>query len=173
LLVSWLSPAVGEGNGGSEVVLGEVPVSARLTMGSDRMRLFFTRTRIIAAHAGKSRTGTGASTSLLLGSWGSGIAGVFGRGKKSVGSQALEILNPSDILRWDKDNFSIKYDEVVSAELVEGELYTVIKILTGEEKLEFHTGKHFDDVASLMGELLGAKLTVRRAPSDASGSDDR
>ena len=170
--ISHLSSPGGKIDRVSEVVLGEVPVSARLAMGSDQLRLFFTHTRIIAAHVGKSGAGTVAATG-FLGSMGSGFAGIFRRGKESVGSRELETLNPSEILHWDKDNFAIAADEVVSAELLEGEFQTVIRILTGEEKLEFRTGKHFDDVASLMGDLLGEKLTVRRARRDDSEVRDR
>ena len=167
-----MSHAGFEADRASEVVLGEFPVSARLAMGSDRLRLFFTRTRIIAAHESKSGAGTVAATG-FLGAMGSAFAGIFGRGKRSVGSGELETLVPSEILRRNRDNFAIAADEVVSAELVEEELQTVIRILTGDEKMEFRTGKHFDDVASLMGDLLGEKLTVRRAGRDVSGVEDR
>ena len=153
-------------------MLGEFPVSARLAMGSDRLRLFFTRTRIIAAHESKSGAGAVAATG-FLGAMGSALSGIFGRGKRSVGSGELETLVPSEILRRNRDNFAIAADEVVSAELVEEELQSVIRILTGDEKLEFRTGRHFDYVASLMGDLLGKKLTVRRVGRDGSGVEDR
>ena len=155
-----------------ELVLGEFPVSARLAMGTDRLRLFFTRTRIIAAHESKSGAGSVPATG-FLGSMGSAFAGIFGREKKSVGTRQLDILNPSEILSWSKDNFTIAASEVVSAELVEEEFQTLITILTGDEKMEFHTGKHFDDVAALMSDLLGAKLTVRRFRRNVSGVEDR
>jgi hypothetical protein len=67
-------------------------------------------------------------------------------------------------LATDRENFDIKYTDVVEAELVEEEFYSVIRLLTVREKLEFRTGKSFDYVASLMGEFLADRMAVQRAP---------
>jgi hypothetical protein len=155
------------GKAGSEPVLGDVPVVAQLAMGSERLRLFFTGSRILVVHVGKRGAAALAGTTFF--GWFSGaVEDIFKRGKESVTKTGLETLTPEQILATDRENFDIKYTEVVSAELVEEEFYTVIRLLTGKDKLEFHTGKSFDYVASLMREFLADRMVVHRAPPTES-----
>jgi hypothetical protein len=155
------------GKAGSEPVLGDVPVVAQLAMGSERLRLFFTGSRILVVHVGKRGAAALAGTTFF--GWLSGaVEDIFKRGKESVTKTGLEALTPDQILATDRENFDIKYTDVVEAELVEEEFYSVIRLLTVREKLEFRTGKSFEYVASLMGEFLADRMVVHRAPPTES-----
>jgi hypothetical protein len=52
-------------SGGQETILGEIPVFARLSIGTERLRLLVTGSRLIIAHDGKRGTGALGVTSLF------------------------------------------------------------------------------------------------------------
>jgi hypothetical protein len=136
------------------------------------LRLFFTDSRILVVHVGKRGAGALAGIS-FFGLLSGAVEDLFKRGKESVSLRGLETLSPDEILSMDRDNFDVKYADVISAELVEEEFQTVVRLLTGEEKLEFRTGLKFDDLASLMREFLADRLNVRRASDTGSRVDHR
>jgi hypothetical protein len=151
----------GESKRETELVVGDFVVVARLGFGSERLRLFFTDNRIIAAHIGKR--GAGAITGAM--------EDIFKRGKESVSQRGIEKHTASEILAMDRDNFEIKYGEVISGELVQGEFNTVIRLLTGNDKFEFRTGKSFDHVVALMRRFLGERIEVQRLSGTRSHVD--
>src|SRR5712692_4704894 len=100
----------------SETVIGEVPVIMRLNVGSERLSLLFTSSRIIVARVGKR--GAGGTASLPL--WAmlsGGIEGLFKWRKEKAKKKAATALTPERILASDKDNFPVPYEEIVSVEL--------------------------------------------------------
>lgn len=160
----------GESKRETELVVGDFVVVARLGFGSERLRLFFTDNRIIAAHIGKR--GAGAITGASFFGWLSGaMEDIFKRGKESVSQRGIEKHTASEILAMDRDNFEIKYGEVISGELVQGEFNTVIRLLTGNDKFEFRTGKSFDHVVALMRRFLGERIEVQRLSGTRSHVD--
>ena len=152
-----------------EVVLGRIPVIAQLTLGSQRLNLFFTDTRIIMADVGKRGAGSVTATS-FLGKLGDAFEDLLKGGKESVGKRKLETLRPSEILSLDKDNFAIGYDEVISVDLEETEGPTQIIMVTSDGKFQFSTLIPVQRVEGLLKEKLETKITVRRLRE--SGSTD-
>ena len=152
-------PAVSEG---SELVLAQIPVTARLEIGSERLMLFLTRSRIIVGRIGKSGAGRVFATS-FLGLLGDLFAGLFKNAPESRRKRRLEELSPQEILESDKDNFSIGLDEVVSVQIVSKEYRTFLTVLTRAEKLEFSTPMGLENIAKLFSENLGPKVRTTRA----------
>src|SRR5207249_10669253 len=110
----------------SEMVLGEIPVTAKLSVGSERLRLFFTQKRIIPAHIGKRGVGSPALAS-FFGRLSGSLEDLFKSGKESVAKRGLKGASLDQILALDKDNFSINYDDVVTVEVSGfGTLYRIV-----------------------------------------------
>jgi hypothetical protein len=143
-----------------EKIVGDIQVVARLAMGSERLRLFFTDRRMILAHVGKRGAGAVSVTS-FFGWLSGGVEDLFKRGRESVNQRGVQSRAPAQILALDKDNFDVNYTEVVSGEVVQEEFSTVIRFLTTNDKLEFRTGKRFEDVVSMIKPFLGQKLSIR------------
>jgi hypothetical protein len=117
---------------------------------------------MIVAHIGKR--GAGAVTGVSFFGWLSGaLEDVFKRGRESVSHGALKTRSAREILAMDKDNFDVKYTEVVRGELIQEEFHTIIRLLTGSDKFEFQTGKSFDQLVLIMKRFLGVKISVQRA----------
>ncbi len=144
-----------------EVVLGEVPVVARLALGAERLSLFLTGTRIIVAHVGKRGAGALATIS-LLGRLSEALEDLFKTGRESVRKRKSHTLSPESILAADKDNFPLRYDEIVSVELTERFHGAEMTIVTRDDKLRFSTSLDFEKVVNLLGERLGSKLVSKR-----------
>jgi hypothetical protein len=142
----------------SEQVVGDLPVVAHLTMGYEKLTLFFTDQRIIVSRRGKVGAGSVPAT-FIFGSFGSFLSGLFGGGKKSLKEKARYPL-PSRILASDKDNFSIVFDEVVRADLTQTPSTCSILILSRDDKFNFTCRSRFNLIRSLFETALGAKLTV-------------
>ena len=145
---------------GAEAVMGELRVAARLAMGLERLRLIFTNKRIVIAHEGKRGVGTDSGAA-FLGFLGSGLEDLFKGGKESLRRRSGS-SSPGEILASDRDNFSIRYDEIVSVDLREMEYSNGIVILTGQDKFEFTTGAKLDSAVSLFLGVVGDKLAVKR-----------
>jgi hypothetical protein len=145
--------------GQGEQVLGEIPVVARLTVGSERLTLYFTTTRIIVAHLGKRGVGSPAMGNFF--GWISGaVEDVFRGGKETVTKRGLKLATPEGILAANKDNFSIKYEEVVSVDVNLGEPLPKFTILTIDEKLVFTTRARRQVLVDLLRKVLDLKVTV-------------
>lgn len=153
-----MAPEAREGM--DEKIVGEIQVVARLAMGSERLRLFFTDRRIVLAHVGKRGAGA-VSVTNFFGWLSGGVEDLFKRGRESVRQRGVQSLTPAEILALDRDNFDVKYMEVVSGEVIQEEFSTVIRLLTTDNKLEFRTGKRFADVVSMLKPFLGERLSIR------------
>ncbi len=148
----------------AEIVIGEVPVIMRLNVGSERLSLLFTSSRMIVARVGKRGAGSTASLPLWAMLSG-GIEGLFKWRKESAKKRAATALTPEQILAADKDNFPVLYDEIVSVELTITDTgRTGIMMLTRDDKFTFSTGLSFEKVSGLFREKLGAILSIRKAP---------
>lgn len=146
-----------------EMVIGEIPVIARLRVGSERLSLFVTRDRMIVARVGKR--GVGSMTAFPLYSILTGGMEVLFRWRKesSTHKRATASLTPQAILDSDKENFPVGYDEIVSVELVETPIgRTSISIVTRDDKLLFTTGLSFEKVLGLLSGRVGSRLVVKR-----------
>jgi len=145
----------------SEHVVGDLPVVAHLPMGYEKLTLFFTDRRIIVSRRGKVGAGSVPAT-FMFGSLGSFLSGLFGGGTKRSSKEIAGYPLPAGILASDKDNFSIFFDEVVSAELTRTPLTSSIVILSRDDKFDFTCRSRFDLVRSLFESALGSKLTVHQ-----------
>ena len=146
-----------------ETVVGEVPVIMKLNVGSERLALVFTTTRIIVARVGKRGATSTASLPFWAGLSG-GIDSLFKWRKESSRKKAAMVLTPERILAADKDNFPVPYDHVVSVELTVTDTgRTEMMILTRDDKLNFSSGLSSEKVVALFREMFGAKLLIKRA----------
>jgi hypothetical protein len=144
-----------------EKIFGELTVLAGLSMGRERLRLYFTNRRILAAHMGK-RGGTAAATT-FFGALGAVIEPIFRRTRTSdKGSQP----SPDEILRWHRDNFQIPYAEIVAFSLDLGEFKTTITMVTQTDKLRFDLpGKLPEKLSLELNAILGQRMTTKQTPS--------
>ncbi len=144
----------------TETVLGEIPVIARLQVGSEHLTLVATDARIIVVYRGKR--GAGA---LATGQFFGGLSGAFEdllkSGKESL-AKPRESQSPKEILASHKDNFAIGLDEIVRVEVEETPHLVDLTILTKNEKLEFSARLRFDRVVELLGKIIGDKMISRR-----------
>ncbi len=148
----------------SEALLGEIPVFLRLAMGAERLSLFLTSTRIIVAHVGKRGTGA-AATASIFGKLGGALEDLLKGGRESVHRRRTAMTSPEAILAADRDNFAIKYEEIVSVDVIQGFRSTGIIMVTRDDKLLFSTGRDFETVVGLFGQNLGSKLTSKKLPT--------
>ena len=144
-----------------ERILGEIPVVTKLALGSERMSLFVTDSRILVAHIGKRGTGAGVSVN-LLGKLTGALEDLFRSGKESVGKRRMKSAGVKEILGADRDNFSVRFDEVINITITQGDRLTGLRILTGSDKFEFSTRLPFATVEELFSPGLGSKLTTIR-----------
>src|SRR5437867_6458557 len=132
-------------SGESESITGEIPVVAQLAIGIERLILFVTETRLIVAHVGKRGAGA-LATSALFGRLGGGFEDVLKSGGESRTKQALEHLTPERILAANKDNFQMRYAEIVNVRAVEMTFTREVTVLTRDEKFDFRTNLTMDSL---------------------------
>ena len=134
----------------------------KLSVGSERLDLVFTSSRLIVARVGK-RGATSAASLPIWAALSGGIDALFKRHKESSKRKAAAVLTPERILASDKENFPLPYDHVVSVELSLTETgRTEIMILTRDDKFNFSTGLSSQKVLALFQENLGTKLSVKK-----------
>lgn len=141
-----------------EEILGQIPVLTKLSFGSERLSLFLTDSRIIVAHVGK-RGAAGVVSTSILGKLSGAIEDVFKSGRESVGKRRMKSMGVKEILKANKDNFSIKFDEIVDIKIIQGDHLTGLTVLTRSDKLEFSTILKFDAVKNLLTPHLEGKIT--------------
>ncbi len=142
----------------SEAVLGEILVAAKLALGSERLRLFVTSTRIIVARVGKRGAGAVATTS-LFGRLSGALEDFFKSGRESIEARGMDRLGPDEILASNKENFYIRHGDVVSMNIVRMGSRTLLTLVTVNEKLEFLTSHDFGKVVELLETILGGKVS--------------
>lgn len=147
-----------------EHVLGSINAQAEITAGVESLKIFFTETRMILAHVGKR--GLGSATGVtLLGRLGAGFEGLL-RGpsesrrkrKTEMGAQGTD---PQEILRIDKNNFGIGYDEIVRVSLERTPYSVEIMVLTRDDKFRFSTREDSAKVLKLFQEPLSTKIEIK------------
>ncbi len=143
------------------MLVGELRVNTRLMLGSERLRLLFTDTRLIVDHAGKRGAGAVAGTS-ILGRLSGALEDLFRSGGESARRRGIRNMSPGQVLRSHRDNFAIKYSEVVGVTVAQTLTVHGITILTRDDKFEFTTQARFNDVVELFTKTLSEKLSVRR-----------
>ena len=142
-----------------ERVLGEIAVSVKLSMGFERLRLYFTNQRIIVGHLSKVGAGSVAPT-FLFGSIGSALGDVFGRRKDPRAKARSDYPTPGRILASHPDNFSISFGEIIGVDIIHGSEKTSIAILSTNDKFDFTSRSRFELVRSLFENALGEKVKV-------------
>jgi hypothetical protein len=142
-----------------ESLLGEIVVVAKLRMGSERLRLFFTQTRIILAHIGKRGVGSSAMGS-FFGGLSRAVEDVFRSGRESVSKRGLSTSTPRGILAADKDNFSISYEDIVSVDVDLSAPLTDFTILTKDDKYHFTATGPGDFPLDLFRKVMGEKVKL-------------
>jgi hypothetical protein len=148
----------------SEEVTGAIPAVARLALGSERLNLYVTNRRIIVAHIGKRGAGAVVGTN-FLGRLSGAFEDLLKSGRESRSRRRLDSSKPVDILRADKDNFPLLFEEIVRLDVDEGPSIVGLSFLSMDEKFEFFTRMDIDSVLGLLSERLGAKLKARRLGS--------
>jgi hypothetical protein len=142
-----------------EVILGEIPAVARLTVGSERLTLYFTNKRIILAHLSKRGVGAPAMGSFF--GWISGaVEDLFRGGKESVSKRSLKVSTPDEIVAADKDNFFIRYEEVINVNVELADPLDGFTILTRNEKLVLTTRARRQVLLDLLRKVLDSKVTI-------------
>ncbi len=144
-----------------ESILGEIPVTVRLRIGSESLKLYVTSRRIIVAHGLKKGRGALAVSS-LLGKYGGSPDEPFKKSGGVTRKGRAEVLSIEKILGSKRDNFALGYDELVSVELQEGSGVTEMVLLTRDDKFQFSTRLRLDEVVGLLGSYLGDRLTARK-----------
>jgi hypothetical protein len=147
--------------GPSEEVRGDILVTTQLSMGYERLRLYFTDRRIIASHLGKVGAGSVAPT-FVLGSIGNALGGLFGRGKETRARSKSQYPSPDRILANHRSNFSIFFEEIVSADLTLGAYKNTIAILSKNDKFDFACTARFEQLRLLFQNALGDKVRLHR-----------
>ena len=143
----------------AERILGEIAVVTKLALGSQRMSLFVTDSRILVAHVGKRGAGAAVSVN-LLGRLSGVLEDLFKSGKESAGKRRMKSAGVKEILAADKDNFSIKFEEIVNVTLTQGARLTGLTILTQSDKFEFSTPLPIVAVTKMFTPRLAPKITL-------------
>ncbi len=144
---------------GQEVLLGELPVVTKLSIGSELLKLYVTSTRIIVAHVGKRGVGAMASAS-IIGGIGAALEDLFKGGKESLSKRHKRGLTPSELLSADKDNFQLSFSDVVRIELDHSLRGTWITVLTKDDKFQFSARMDPETVSGLFRRAVGEKVEV-------------
>lgn len=155
----------GEPDSSPEIVLGDISATARLDLGSERVRLFATNTRLIVTHIGKRGAGALAGSS-IMGKLSGAMEDLLKSGVESRKKRSLEAVSPAELLA-EKDNFFIPHNDVVRVELEDLGRVVSIMILTKASKFQFVTLAASESVVGLFRPLAD-RVTVRGKPRPAS-----
>ena len=98
----------------------------------------------------------------LFGRIGEAFEDLFRGGRESFGKKKIAEMSPAQVLRAHKDNFEIKYGEVVSVALQQTETQNKITILTEVDKFEFTCPLRFALIVERFKTKLGDRLTVQK-----------
>jgi hypothetical protein len=147
----------------SELVTGVIPANARLGIGFEQLQLVVTTQRIIVVH--KAKKGRGGLASILVLGGHSGDFADPDKPKTPVGKgRGYEHVDPKKVLASNKDNFAIRFSELVSVQVDESRESTTIAMVTGDDKFQFFTRLLSGEVSELLSECLGPKLVTRKQP---------
>lgn len=112
------------------------------------------------AHLGKRGAGA-LAVSNLIGRLSGAVEDLIRGGGESLRKRRARGSTPQDILESDKDNFEIRYEEIVEVSLDELNGTVSITVLTRQEKFRFFSpGMTLRKVEALFRKTLGDKITV-------------
>jgi len=145
-----------------EHAVGIISANVRLGFGFEQLILVVSNRRIVVVHKGK-KGAVGLASILVLGSHGGSF---LDPDKPSTPLQGalnteLEKVNIDKVLASNKNNFDVRYDEMITVELERRTNATGITVVTDLDKFEFFTGMDAQEVANLLRPNLGEKLSVR------------
>lgn len=142
--------------------LREIPVTAKLAFGTERLSLVMTDSSIIIAHLGKRGAGAAVGSS-FLGRLSGAVEDLFRAGKESGTKKTIRRRDPARILAADKDNFQVDYDDIVRVDIDEiSPVAIMITILTKDQKLEFYTRTKYEKILELFENPVRSKVRARR-----------
>jgi len=148
-------------SGQSESVAGVIPVNARLGMGFEELQLVVTDRRIIVAHKAKKGAG-GLVSTLILG----GHTSAFDdpdKPKTDVGDKRFQHVDVEKVLTSNKNNFDLRYSEIITVEVEEGPNSTGIMMLTGEDKFQFYSSLEAKEINNLLTGRLGSRIVTKKS----------
>ena len=135
---------------------------ARLAFGSERLSLVLTSTSMIVANVGKRGAGAVIGTN-FLGRLSGALEDLFKTRKDLGRNKTIRSQNVNMILKADKDNFKIDYNDIVNIDVdAINPTVTAITVLTRDEKFEFLSQKEFGRIVELLENQLGSKVRPRR-----------
>jgi len=146
-----------------EHVLGSVHVKADIRAGHEFLRIFFSEKRMIMAYVGKRGMGN-LSAVAFFGDVGSKLEALImgpGESRRKKKMDAEHTPSPDELLRIDRNNFAINYDEVVQV-ILERTPYSVdITLLTRDDKYHFTTREQSGKVLKLFQDALSDRVEVK------------
>jgi len=142
------------------LVVGVIPVNARLGMGFEELQLVVTDRRIIIVHKAKKGAG-GLVSTLILGGHTSSFDDPD-KPKTDVGDKRFQHVDVEKVLASNKNNFGLGYSEIITVEIEEGPNSTSIMMVTGEEKFQFYSSLEAKEISHLLTERLGLKIVMKK-----------
>jgi len=146
-----------------EPIIGVIPVIARLAMGSERLKLYVTRSGLIVAHGGKRGAGAMAGMS-VFGKLSGAIEDLVKGGKETIERRETDLSNSQAILSADKDNFLLSTDDIVKVELDSSRLPVHLVLVTKREKFQLVTPMSAESLESLLLQVLKDKVSLEKHP---------
>jgi hypothetical protein len=147
-----------------EHIAGVMSANVRLRFGFEQLLLVVTDRRIVVVHKGK-KGAVGLASILVMGSHSGSFLDPDKPGVPMQGKLNFEKTDVEKILTSDKNNFDVRYDEMISVEVDEDPNATSITMVTGNDKFQFFTGLEAEEVVKLLASKLGEKLSARKTRS--------
>ncbi len=142
------------------MVVGVIPVNARLRMGFEQLQLVVTDRRIVVVHKAKKGAG-GLASAFILGRH-SGAFEDPDKLKADLGDKRFRPVDVEKILASNKNNFDLSYSEIISVEVDDGPDSTSITLVTGEDKFQFYASLEAKEINNLLSEHLGSRIVTKK-----------
>lgn len=144
-----------------EQVAGVISANVRLGFGYEQLLLVITDKRIVVVHKGK-KGAIGLAGILVLGSHGGSFLDPDKPGSPIQGKIGVNKVDVEKVLASNKNNFAVRYDEMVAVEIVPGKDSTSVMMVTGNDKFQFYTGLEAEELVKLLSRYLGERLRTSR-----------
>lgn len=133
----------------------------RLRFGFEQLLLVVTDSRIVVVHKGK-KGAVGLASILVMGSHSGSFLDPDKPGSPLQGKLNFERTDVEKILASNKNNFDVRYDEMISVEVDEGPNATSVTMVTRNDKFQFFTGLEAEEIVKLLADRLGERLSARK-----------
>jgi hypothetical protein len=130
-------------------------------MGSERLKLYVTRSGLIVAHGGKRGAGAMAGMS-VFGKLSGAIEDLVKGGKETIERREKDLSGPKAILSADKDNFVLSTDDIVKVELDPSRVPVHLVLVTRSEKFQLLTPMSAESLESLLRQVLKDKVSLEK-----------